>query len=210
MRAPLPRSRRLGCAVALLALALTSAACSHDPGRQLAEPDPELTATSPPTTAPPNTLAPFLSVTSPAFDVNATIPPRFTCDGADVSPPLTIADVPADAESLVLALTDPQAGDFVHWVMADVAPTTTNLAAGEVPPGAVLYPNDYGDRAYAGPCPPEGETHDYVFTVYVLPPSAVEFVGPDETNGAGLIDTVARLANTSAALTANYQRAGGG
>ena len=146
------------------------------------------------------------TVSSPAIAVNGVVPKRFTCDGADVSPPLTIADVPADADSLVLALTDPDAGDFVHWVVADIPPTTTGLAAGEVPPGAVVYPNDFGDQAYAGPCPPEGETHTYVFTLYVLPPSAVDFVGPEETNGAGLVDTVARLATTSAALTASYVR----
>lgn len=208
MRALLPRSRRLGCAVALAALALATVGCSSDDGRQLAEPDPDLTATTPPTTAPATTLAPFLSLSSPAVQVDGVLPTRFTCDGEDVSPPLAIANVPATADGLVLALTDPDADEFVHWVVADIAPTTTELAAGVMPPGAVVYPNDFGNRIYAGPCPPEGETHSYVFTLYVLSPSAVEFVGPDETNGAGLVDTVSRLATTSAAFTVTYQRAG--
>lgn len=208
MRAPLPRSRRLAVAVALVVLALGAVACSSDDGRQLAEPDPDLTATTPPTTAPATTLAPFLSLSSPAVEVDGVLPTRFTCDGEDVSPPLTVADVSAGADTLVLALTDPDAGEFVHWAMADLAPTTTALAAGEVPPGAVVYPNDFGNRTYDGPCPPEGETHSYVFTVYVLSPSAVEFVGPDDTNGAGLLDTVSRLATTSAAFTVTYPRTG--
>ncbi len=208
MRAPLPRSRRLGCAVALLVLVLAVPACSSEDGRQLAEPDPDLTATTPPTTAPATTLAPFLSLSSPAVQVDGVLPTRFTCDGEDVSPPLAIANVPATADGLVLALTDPDADEFVHWVVADIAPTTTELAAGVMPPGAVVYPNDFGNPTYDGPCPPEGETHSYVFTLYVLSPSAVEFVGPDETNGAGLIDTVSRLATTSSAFTVTYQRAG--
>lgn len=202
--------RRAGRAPALVlaaALALTAvAACSHTDGRELAEPDPDLTLTTPPTTAPPTSLAPFLTVTSPAIAVNGVFPKRFTCDGADVSPPLTIADVPADAETLVLALTDPDAGDFVHWAVADIEPSTTTVAAGEVPAGGVVYPNDNGDATYAGPCPPAGETHTYVLTLYVLPPNAVDFVGPDQTNGAALIDTVARLASSSAVLTASYVR----
>ncbi len=208
MRAPLPRSLRLCCAVVLLAFALGAVSCSSQDGRELAEPDPQLTATTPPTTAPAPTLASFLTLTSPAFDISANLPARFTCDGADVSPPLTISDVPADADTLVVSLTDPDADGFVHWAMADIAPTTTNLGAGEVPPGAVIYPNDFGNRDYDGPCPPEGEPHDYLFTVYVLAPSAVEFVGPDETNGAGLLDTVSRLATTSAAVTVTYRREG--
>ena len=213
---PLPRrtrrtagTRRPGPAVCLavvLVLAALAAACSHTDGRDLAEPDPDLTATSPPTTLPPSSLAPFLSLKSPAFDVNGTLPPRFTCDGDDVSPPLTIAGVPDDAESLVIAMTDPDAGDFVHWAVTGVRPTATTLRAGTLPAGAVEYDNDFGDAAYGGPCPPDGERHTYVFTVYVLPPSAAEFAGPDATNGAGVIEAAARLASTSAALTAAYER----
>ncbi|MCB1004830.1 MAG: YbhB/YbcL family Raf kinase inhibitor-like protein [Acidimicrobiales bacterium] len=201
-----PSPRRPALVAALVAAGLVVGACSSTDGRELAEPDPELTATAPPTTAPAGsgTAAPFLALSSPAFDVAGTLPERFTCDGEDVSPPLTITDVPADAESLVLSLTDPDAGDFVHWVMAAVPPDTTRLTTGEVPPGAVLYPNDFGAATYDGPCPPEGESHQYVFTVHVLSPSAADLVGPDETNGAAVLETVARLAATSAAVTVTY------
>ena len=204
---PRRRGARLSVALLVAVLAVTvAAACSSTDGRELAEPDPDLTLTTPPTTAPPTSLTPFLTINSPAIAVNGVFPVRFTCDGADVSPPLAIADVPPDAESLVLALTDPDAGGFVHWAVADIDPATTKINAGEAPPSGVVYPNDFGDRAYAGPCPPAGETHTYVFTLYVLPPNAVDFVGPDQTNGAALIDTVSRLSSTSAALTASYVR----
>lgn len=207
---PHHRARRCAGRTAALAfvalLVAATAACSSTDGRELAEPDPDLTLTTPPTTAPSTSLAPFLTLTSPAIAVNGVIPQRFTCDGADVSPPLTFADVPADAETLVLALTDPDAGGFVHWVVADIDPTTTAVAAGETPAGGVVYPNDGGDATYAGPCPPAGETHTYVFTLYALPPNAVDFVGPDQTNGAAVIETVSRLASSSAALTASYVR----
>lgn len=200
------RAGRAARLAAVLGVATLVVGCSHTDGRELAEPDPDLTATSPPTTLPPTTLAPFLSLKSPSFDVNGTLPPRFTCDGADVSPPLTIAGVPEDAESLVIALTDPDAGDFVHWAVTDVRPDTTTLASGTLPAGAVEYANDFGDAAYGGPCPPAGERHTYVFTVYALPASAAQFAGPEATNGAGVLEAAARLASTSAALTAAYER----
>ncbi|MGE5247805.1 MAG: YbhB/YbcL family Raf kinase inhibitor-like protein, partial [Verrucomicrobiota bacterium] len=58
-------------------------------------------------------------VTSAAFSHNGTIPAKFTCDGANVSPPLTIANVPEGTVSLALIVDDPDApvGTWVHWVM---------------------------------------------------------------------------------------------
>ena len=82
--------------------------------------------------------------------------------------------------------------------MAFVPPTRLRSPPARSPDGAVLYPNDYGDRAYR-PCPPEGRDPHVVVTLYVLTASAVDFVGPDQINGAGLIDSVSRLASTSRA-----------
>jgi phosphatidylethanolamine-binding protein (PEBP) family uncharacterized protein len=89
----------------------------------------------------------------------------------------------------------------VHWVVTGIDPAVGSLAADQVPAGAVVYANDFGERGYNGPCPPDGERHNYEFTVYAVPATAVAFVGPDETNGAGVIDAVSRLADASAALS---------
>lgn len=194
--------------VAVTVLALAAAGCSHTDGRQLARPDPGLTATTPPTTAAPTSLEPFLSLKSTAFELNGSLPTRFTCHGADVSPPLSFDGVPVDTESLAIALTDPDAQDFVHWAVIDVDPAIGTLPAGQVPTGAVVYPNDFGDAAYGGPCPPDGQRHTYVFTVYALPATAVDFLGPDQTNGAAVIDTVSRLSSASATLTVGYESPG--
>lgn len=189
-------------------LVLVAAACSSQDGRTLAEPDPDLTLTTPPTTAPSTTLAPFLSLKSPALVADAPMPTRFTCDGPDVSPPLEIDAVPAGTQSLTIALTDPDADNFVHWAITGIDPSVRTVSAGEVPDGAVVYANDFGNDTYNGPCPDDGELHNYVFTVYALPPIAVALVGPDDTNGAGVIDAVSRLASATAALTASYQSDG--
>ncbi len=104
---------------------------------------------------------------SSAFAEGATIPTRYTCDGMGVSPPLTIANVPAEAASLALIVDDPDApgGTWDHWVEFNIAVTTgISEDAGEIgTPGS----NSWGDTGYGGPCPPSG-THRYFFKLYAL------------------------------------------
>jgi Raf kinase inhibitor-like YbhB/YbcL family protein len=109
-----------------------------------------------------------ITVTSTAFAEGATIPARYTCDGADVSPPLAFAGVPSGARDLALLVEDPDApgGTFVHWVAWGIDPARAALAEGEPPPGAGT--NGFGKRGYGGPCPPRGRAHRYVFTVFAL------------------------------------------
>ena len=108
---------------------------------------------------------------SPAFAAGGAIPRRFTCDGADVSPPLRFASVPRQAAELALVVDDPDApgGDFTHWVLFHVDPHTRSLAADSVPVGARQGRNGFGQARYGGPCPPVGApAHRYVFTLYAL------------------------------------------
>ena len=111
-----------------------------------------------------------LAVASPAFAAGAAIPARFTCRGADRSPPLRWSGVPSGTVEVALVVDDPDApgGTFVHWLLTGVAPATTALAEGAPPPGARQLRNSAGTAAYAGPCPPSGPPHRYRFTVYAL------------------------------------------
>jgi Raf kinase inhibitor-like YbhB/YbcL family protein len=110
-----------------------------------------------------------LTVTSSAFADGAPIPREFTCKGANTSPPLAWSGVPAGARSVALVVDDPDApsATFTHWVVYNIDPAQSAIAAGEVPPGASQAMNSGGDVGYTGPCPPSG-THHYRFTVYVL------------------------------------------
>lgn len=109
-----------------------------------------------------------LSVTSPAFTSDGTLPAKYTCDGADVSPPLHFADVPAGTVELALTVEDPDApgGTFVHWVAWGLDPAHSDLAEGAHPPFEGR--NGFGKNGYRGPCPPTGSSHHYVFTFYAL------------------------------------------
>ena len=110
-----------------------------------------------------------LNITSAAFSNNGMIPAKYTCDGADVNPPLAISGVPENAKSLALIVDDPDApsGMWVHWVVWNIDPKTREIAEDSLPKGAMLGMNDFRKLDYGGPCPPSG-THRYFFKVYAL------------------------------------------
>ena len=111
----------------------------------------------------------MFTISSPAFKHHDRIPARYTCDGADISPPLVIENVPAGAKSLALIVDDPDAprGMWVHWVVWNIGPDTREIKEHQVPAGAAEGLNDFRKQSYGGPCPPSG-THRYFFKLYAL------------------------------------------
>lgn len=110
-----------------------------------------------------------MKITSSAFENKQMIPPKYTCDGKDINPPLEIIDIPPKTRSLVLIVDDPDApsGDWVHWLVWDINPETKFIAEDESPQGAVQGTNDFNKQNYGGPCPPSG-IHHYQFKIYAL------------------------------------------
>jgi len=110
-----------------------------------------------------------MKISSPAFSQNSSIPVRYTCDGEDISPPLSLQEVPAAAKTLALIVDDPDApaGTWVHWLVWNIDPQTTTIPEGKLPEGAREGVNDYRRTSYGGPCPPSG-THRYFFKLYAL------------------------------------------
>lgn len=108
-----------------------------------------------------------LTVKSPAFEPNKQIPKKYSCNGDDVNPPLTIEGIPQKTKSLALTLEDPDApsGTFDHWVVWNIPPSTNKIAEHTVPGREGL--NSMRQYGYTGPCPPSG-THRYFFKVYAL------------------------------------------
>jgi Raf kinase inhibitor-like YbhB/YbcL family protein len=111
------------------------------------------------------------ALSSPAFDAGQPIPVEFTCMGENVSPPLVWRDAPEGAKSFVLVIEDPDApgGVFRHWGLYDIPASQTGLARGATPRAAKTAINDFGRKAYDGPCPPPGHgTHHYHFRLAAL------------------------------------------
>jgi Raf kinase inhibitor-like YbhB/YbcL family protein len=111
----------------------------------------------------------YMRLTSNAFSNSDYIPPKFTCDGEGINPPLEINDVPSNAQSLVLITNDPDApaGDWIHWILYNLPSDTHIIKAGEKPKGAQEGTTDFGRTGYGGPCPPSGD-HRYYFHLYAL------------------------------------------
>lgn len=115
-----------------------------------------------------------MKLESTAFTANGMIPFLYTCDGQDISPPLSWDTPPTGTQSLALIVDDPDAPGrtFVHWVVYDIPPETHHLpqAAPSEPTllgGGTQGKNDFDKLGYGGPCPPSG-IHRYFFKLYAL------------------------------------------
>ena len=154
-----------------------------------------------------------LTLTSPAFAHNGAMPVRLTCDGQDLSPELRWSGLPAGTQSLALIVDDPDAPDpaaprmtWVHWVLYNIPPTATGLAAaiapGALPAGTRQGLNDWGRTGYGGPCPPIGR-HRYFHKLYAL-----DTVLPDlgKPTKAALEQAMKSHVLASTELVGTYQR----
>jgi Raf kinase inhibitor-like YbhB/YbcL family protein len=118
------------------------------------------------------------TLSSTAFATNTPIPKKHTCDGADLSPPLSWTDPPAGTKAYALINHDPdakRAGGWVHWVLYDLPGTWAalpeNIPKTDAPPvlgGGRQGKNDFGKTGFNGSCPPPGGPHHYHFTLYAL------------------------------------------
>lgn len=114
-----------------------------------------------------------MKLTSPAFKEGESIPSLYTCEGKNISPPLSLEAVPSRAKSLVLIVEDPDVpirlrsdGMWDHWVVFNIPADLQSIDAGETPPG-LLGKTTSGHTRYEGPCPPDRE-HRYFFKLYAL------------------------------------------
>jgi len=232
------------CLVLTLSMAVSQAGCGPaaapepaPPGEESTVPTDQPTAApdtptpAPPTTtpasaeeapAPTSTPVPPLQMSSGAFDPGGEIPVQYSCQGANLSPPLEWSGVPEGTRSLALLVDDPDSDPpgFVHWVIYNMPPTSTGLPEGvsaeaTLPDGTLQGANDFAVFAeegqtfpggapinrvgYDGPCP--GNTHRYVFTLYTL--DAI-FDLPAEATRADLLAAMEGRALGEAELTGVY------
>lgn len=113
-----------------------------------------------------------IALTSPEFDDGDPIPAAFSRDGENVNPPLVVDDVPVTAETLTMIVDDPDAESvagevWLHWLVWNVPASTTEIPRGWEPSDGTVGVNDFGNRRYDGPDPPDGE-HTYRFKCFAL------------------------------------------
>jgi Raf kinase inhibitor-like YbhB/YbcL family protein len=159
------------------------------------------------------TLLAAMDITSPSFSTDKPIPPRFTCDGANVSPALSWKDAPEGTRSLALIVSDPDAPDphapktiWAHWVLYNLPPETRGLREAiptkGLPADTLEGKNDWGKTGYGGPCPPIGR-HRYVHTLYALDTRLPDLAVPTR---AALLAAMEGHVLGQAVLVGTYQR----
>jgi Raf kinase inhibitor-like YbhB/YbcL family protein len=149
-----------------------------------------------------------LRLTSPAFTEGGVIPAKYTCDGENISPPLTWEPGPDGTAAWVLICEDRDARAWIHWLVVNLPAETTDLpegASGNLPTGAVEGETDFGPATYGGPCPPSGE-HRYVFTLYAISEPLVQ--GAQLAAAPVRADMFGKVLGEGS-LSGRYARAGG-
>jgi Raf kinase inhibitor-like YbhB/YbcL family protein len=112
-----------------------------------------------------------MTLSSPAFERNGELPAQYTCDGANISPPMQWQKLPAHTVELVLFIIDdssegPEGG--IRWVVAGIEPSLSGISAGQLPAGAVVGLNGSGKATYGGICPPKGKPAQIEFVLWAL------------------------------------------
>jgi Raf kinase inhibitor-like YbhB/YbcL family protein len=151
-----------------------------------------------------STIPSTMQITSPAFTHQASIPEKYTCQGDNINPPLNFTDVPTKTKSLVLILDDPDApgGDFVHWLLWNIDPTTPGIDEKSSPQSAVSGTTGFGSNLYGGPCPPSGN-HRYFFKLYALD---ITLDLPASTDKSGLLAAMNGHIIDQAELIGTYEK----
>ena len=153
------------------------------------------------------------TIESSAFGQQGEIPKKHTCEGQDVSPPLSWSGIPSGAKSLALIVDDPDAPDpaapkmtWVHWILYDLPATAGGLPeevkSDGLPTGTKQGKNDWKRTGYGGPCPPIGR-HRYFHKLYALD---VELGDLNEPTKAELEKAMRGHVLAEAELIGTYQK----
>jgi Raf kinase inhibitor-like YbhB/YbcL family protein len=160
------------------------------------------------------------TLSSPDLKPGQTIPEAqvyrgYGCQGGNRSPALRWSHAPQGTRGFAVTMYDPDAPTghgWWHWLVVDLPAQTAELPAGAgdasgrgLPPGSRQLRNDFGERAYGGPCPPKGDKpHRYVFTVHALKSARLSV--PDDASPAELEAQLERESLAQASITAYYGR----
>lgn len=159
---------------------------------------------------------PQLSLTSSAFAYGQAIPTQYTCDGDNISPPLSIANVPEGTQSLILIMNDPDVptelkpdGIFDHWILYAMPPDTKDIPENSIAGDTGI--NDANTDIYIGPCPPpdyEPKTHRYFFRIFALASAPIFAKTPTKEDLLSALEEGNVLG--TAELMGTYTRGGSG
>ena len=143
---------------------------------------------------------------------NSQVFKGFGCKGGNQSPQLSWTGAPEGTKSFAITLYDPDAptgSGWWHWnvvnIPASISSVSQNASTNKkLPKEAIEIRNDYGTIGFGGACPPPGEVHRYVFTVYALGTERLEL--PENPSNALVGFMLRSNMLDSASITAIYHR----
>src|SRR5690554_239262 len=156
-----------------------------------------------------------IALSSSAFANGGEIPSKFTCDGENISVPLSWSNLPEGTQSVAVVMHDPDTakGTLYHWgiwaipadlnQLAEGQPTSAEVALGGV---TAFQSTNVGETfGYTGPCPPEGDdTHRYIFEIFALDHPGTTFTTPPSAQA--LLSELQADAQARGSLTGLYKR----
>lgn len=100
------------------------------------------------------------------------------CTGDNISPQLSWENAPSGTQAFAITIYDkdaPTGSGLWHWVVFNIPSTVYELKTGAGDLTKLIAPkectqsnNDFGKPGYLGLCPPPGQLHEYLITVYAL------------------------------------------
>ncbi|NER82497.1 MAG: YbhB/YbcL family Raf kinase inhibitor-like protein [Leptolyngbya sp. SIO1D8] len=143
---------------------------------------------------------------------NSQVFEGFGCEGENESPQLSWTGAPEGTKSFAINVYDPDAptgSGWWHWNVVNIPASTNAISQNastndNLPDEAVEIRNDYGTIGFGGACPPPGEVHRYIFTVYALGTERLEL--PENPSNALVGFMIRANMLDSASITAVYHR----
>ncbi len=155
----------------------------------------------------PTTVSTF-TATSPAFTNNGTLPAKYTCDGASISPPIAWEGAPTGTKSYALIMHHvPPTGDkHVYMLVYNIPNSVNGLTEKSANVGLFGINTVNGKTEYTPPCSQGPGAKLYVLTVYALSAEPVLGVAQSKVTMDILLAAISKTTLGTAVMNVNYTR----
>ena len=155
-----------------------------------------------------------MKIYAPAIENRIHLPQVYPlCGGENISPKIKWSDFPKNTKSFAITFFDPDAPTdhgWWHWIVVNIPIDVTLFPENAGNPKSEYFNlgfqtiNDYGEIGYGGPCPPPGNPHRYILSVYAL--NVFEIKVNKDTNPQIIADYIKEFAIDSDSVMGVYKR----
>lgn len=155
----------------------------------------------------PTTPSTFAAKSS-AFINNGTLPAKYTCDGASISPPVLWEGAPTGTKSYAVIMHHiPPTGDkHVYMLVYNIPNSVSGLTEKTTNIGIFGTNTVNGKAEYSPPCSQGPGAKLYVLTVYALSAEPVFSVPQPKITMDILLSAITKTTLSTAVMNVNYTR----